>query len=103
MGVESDADRAVYVNPDEFGTAALFDGTALNGIFDSTYIDTEIGAGVPIEGARLRFLCRTADLPEDAAHGKDFEIQSGDNAGFYIVREIHPDGTGITELVLEAT
>lgn len=98
MPVESDATRLVFLNPDDFGVEALYGGSvALNGIFDSAYFPADVGAGVPIEGAQLRFLCRTSDLPGGGAHGASLVL----NATSYVVREVHPDGTGMTELVLE--
>jgi len=97
MAVESAADRAVFVNPSDFGVAATYDGAALNGIFDSDYFAAELGARVAVEGARLRFVCRSADLADGGVHGKTVVIASTS----YKVREVHPDGTGMTELVLE--
>lgn len=99
MAVESAEDRAVFLNPIEFGVEATYvDGTTLNGIFDSDYFAADIGARVAVEGARLRFICRSADLPAEAASGDSITIDSVE----YAVREIHPDGTGMTELVIEA-
>jgi hypothetical protein len=98
MAVESASDRAVFVNPVEFGVSATYGDDTLNGILDSDYFAAEIGARVAIEGARLRFICRSADLPSEAAHGDSITIDSAD----YVVREIHPDGNGMTELVIEA-
>ena len=95
--IESAADRAVFVNPDDFGVTASYGASAINGIFDSNYFAAEIGLPVPIEGARLRFLCRSADLPGNAAHGDTLTIGSDS----YKVREIQADGTGMTALVIE--
>lgn len=102
MAVETAADRDVFVNPEEFGVTATYtpgvgSPVSVNGIFDSDYFAAEIGAGVAVEGARLRFLCPSEDLPGGAAHGDSIVIA----AVTYKVREIHPDGTGFTELVIE--
>jgi|SRR5687767_1537395 len=97
MAVETAADRAIYVNPAEFGVTATYGSTSLNGIFDSDYFAASVGAQVDIVGARLRFLCRTADIPGGAGHGDSILIASEP----YVVREIHHDGTGMTELVIE--
>lgn len=102
MAVESAADRAVFVNPNDFGVTGTYTpqvGSAfsLNGIFDEAYFAVDIGAGVPVEGARPRFLCRTADLPSPPKHGDALTVP----AGSYLVREIHDDATGMTELTIE--
>lgn len=97
MAVETASDRAVFVNPAEFGVTATYGAASINGIFDSDYFAASVGAQVDIVGARLRFLCRTADLPGSAANGDSIVIA----AVTYKVREIHHDGTGMTELVIE--
>ena len=97
MAVETAEDRAVFVNPAEFGVTATYGASSINGIFDSDYFAASVGAQVDIEGARLRFLCRTADLPSGGTHGDTIVI----GAVTYKVREVHPDGTGMTELVIE--
>lgn len=100
--VESDADRAAFLDPTEFGSAAIYTKSggspvALNAIFDSDYFAVELGAQVPVEGSRLRLLCRDHDLPAGAAHG-DAVAVAGRSC---VVREIHPDGTGMTSIILE--
>lgn len=102
MAVESSADRLVFLNPDEFGVTGTYtpqsgSPRSIAGIFDEAYFAVELGAGVPIEGARPRFLCRTEDLPSPPKHGDALTVP----AGSYLVREIHDDGTGMTELVIE--
>lgn len=97
MAVESADDRAVFVNPNDFGVTATYGAASVNGIFDSGYFAASLGLQVELEGSRLRFLCRSADLPGTPAHGDTLTIA----ATTYKVREIHPDGTGMTELVIE--
>lgn len=107
MAVESAEDRAVFVNPDEFGVTATYgvSATPLNGLLDTEYFAASVGAQVDIEGRRPRITVRSADLPGNAAHGDDLTVTScpyqTSLQGPYKVREIHPDYTGMTELVIE--
>lgn len=104
MPVESAADRAIFVDPDEFGTAAVYTpsgGTAaaLNGVFDEAY---ESAFGSPGAGVVQPVLVvRTADLPEGAAFGEftGDRVAIGDRT--FVPRAAEPDGTGMTRLILE--
>lgn len=106
MAVESDADRAVYLNPDEFGTLALYTpagGSAVEiaGIFDAPHLQIRMGdLDAGITSASPSFLVRSADLPAGAAQGAGDTIDIGGTV--YRVVEIAPDGTGMTLLVLAA-
>jgi hypothetical protein len=102
MGVETAADRAVFVNPANFGVVASYtpaggsSASEINVIFDSGYFAVGLDAVVPIESGQLRAVARTADLP-NVSHGATLVI-----AGVtYKVRGNQPDGTGMTTLVLE--
>jgi hypothetical protein len=109
MGVETAADRAVFVDPQGFGVTASYriaDSDTrfpVNGIFDLEYFAVDVGAQAAVEDQRPRFTCRQDDLPELRAHGDDLTIPAGPwgQGGLYLVQEIHPDGTGMTVLVLE--
>lgn len=114
MPVESAADRLVFLAADEFGAVGRYESVlgrvvpALAGIFDrpadtvgasTSYTDAEtigIGSTTP------RFLCRAADLPEDAGDEDRIRITvDGVDAGLFVVRLVEPDGTGLAALVLE--
>lgn len=106
MPVESEADRAVFVNPDEFGVTVRYqaEGQAardIAGVFDDPSREAfagDIGVSTP---ASPRVTIRAADLPEGAAPGEN----TGDRvtiAGVaYEPRAAEPDGTGMLVLVLE--
>ena len=101
MAVESAADRAIFVNVDDFGTAATYTpaggaGSTVNGIFDNDFVEVDAGGGVTVALQQPRFHCRTADV-SSAAEG-DALVVSGVN---YTVRVVQDDGTGMTMLVLE--
>src|SRR5262245_36015628 len=108
MAVETDADRLLFLNPDEFGVVITYAGfESINGILDADYFAVELGTQVPVEGARLRLICRSADLPQGGVHGDQAIITAVATTvdpallGEYLVREVQPDGTGMTTLVLE--
>ncbi len=101
MAVETAEDRAVFVNPSDFGVAATYTPSggspaSVNGIFDAGYFAVGVEAGVPLAAAQLRFVARTADLP-NVANGATLLIGSTT----YIIRNVEHDGTGMTTLVLE--
>lgn len=104
MPVESDTDRASFVDGDEFGVSVSWahtgGPTVLNAIFDAEYellVTSELEDGA--EGTVPQILCRTADIPGAGAHGDVLTIDSTD----YNVVEIKPDGTGMTSVRLQET
>lgn len=96
MAVESADDRAIFLAVDDFGVAATIGGSTVNGIFDNEYIEVETGAGVGVSLQQPRFTCRSADV---------LAVVEGTSATIsgvsYTVRIVQPDGTGMTELILE--
>lgn len=100
MAVESAADRAVFFDTDEFGTAATWtpsggSAATVNGVFDSEY--QEVGVSqVGVALAQPRFVCRTADA-STAAEGDTLLVGSTT----YTIRVVQADGTGLTTMVLE--
>ena len=102
MAVETDIERAIFVDLDDFGVAGTYvksgGGTStISGIFDNEYFGADAQAGVLYVSAQPRFLIRSSDLPTGAAYGDTITISS---IG-YTVRVIQSDGTGMTTLVLE--
>lgn len=102
MAVESAADRAIFFEVDDFGTAASYTpsggvAATVNGIFDNDFIEVDAGGGVGVALQQPRFLCRTADV-SSASEGDALVI----NTVNYTIRIVQDDGTGITTLVLEA-
>ena len=66
------------------------------GIYDNAYEAVDAGGTVGFALQQPRFTCRTADVA-DVVEGDTLTIESQQ----YIVRIVMPDGTGITELMLE--
>ncbi|MCX5513424.1 hypothetical protein C3941_23835 [Kaistia algarum] len=100
MAVESDADRAVFVNPDDFGTVATYrlaaGGSADIAVmrdlpFAMAFSDPGMATGSP------SVTLRSADLPAGAAEEDEIDVEGVT----YAVRVIEPDGTGMTRLRLE--
>lgn len=105
MAVESAADRAIFVSPDDFGVTASYtqnEGTpvAINGIFDRSFMAIETGDGA-VTGVSVTFTCRADDL-EQLLYGKS---RQGDRVTIdgdrWTVVEPQADGTGMVVLVLQ--
>lgn len=102
MSVLTDDDLAALFNVNEFGASAVHTNannveTTLKGIFDNTYFSADLATGsVNISESNPTFIGRTSDF-SDLAYGDTLEIDSVT----WIIREIMPDGTGVTELSLE--
>ena len=101
MAVESADDRSYFVAVDDFGVAATYtpaggSASTVNGVFDNDFVEVDTGGSVTFAQQQATFMCRTADV-SSAAEGDAITI-SGEN---YIIRIVQPDGTGMTNLILE--
>jgi len=99
VAVETADDRSYMLA--DFGLVATYtpsggQGVSITGILDNDYEATDLGGTVSFAVQKPRFLCRTADLPV-AAEGDSLVIEGVS----YIIRVVMPDGTGMTELLLE--
>lgn len=99
MPVETADDRALLLA--DFGVSATFTpsggvGSAVTGILDNDYEAVDAGGSVSFAVTRPRFVCRTADIPA-AAEGDTLAV----SGVTYVIRVVMPDGTGMTELMLE--
>lgn len=75
----------------EFATEVTLDGLPLTGIFDAAYIDPlGVVSNSPV------MACASADVTL-AGRGSVVIV----NTVSYVVRDIQPDGTGMTVLILE--
>ena len=97
MPVETDADRAAFLHPEEFGspvTWAHAGGTSMpNAIFDAPYqLALSDGDDAGVEGVEPQIRVRSVDVPPTAAHGDTVTI----GIDVFDVVEIKPDGTGMT-------
>ncbi|SHE67946.1 hypothetical protein SAMN02745157_0696 [Kaistia soli DSM 19436] len=101
MAVESDADRAVFVNPDEFGRVALYakagaaEAVAVPVLHDLPSTQLFDGPGLASDEPSLTV--RIFDLP--VGYGVD-DVVTVDGAT-YAVRKIDRDGRGMARLQLE--
>jgi len=99
--VESAADRAAFVNPDEFGLAATYTLAAggqstVNGVFDEAAAEG-VDRNAALAARTVMFECRTADLPSGAAAGDTVTV----GARKFRVIEIGPDQDGMTDVALD--
>jgi len=105
MSVESAADRLAMLA--DFGLSCrltLAAGGRVNftAILDNEYAAAELLGDVGVETSVPMLTCRAADI-SDAAHGDAVRITAEDGTKTnYTIRGIHPDGTGVTVLMLEA-
>ena len=90
--LESDEDRLTSL--ELLGESATIDGKKLFGIFESIYLDALEDPG--IASSEPEFLARTSDL-NGVTQSSVIERENGEK---YRVREIEPDGTGMTLLRL---
>lgn len=104
MGVESAADRLVFLSADDFGVVATYEAVtapgvtiSVKGIFDAAHLSVDVSSGVPVSSANPIFTCRTADLTNGGSQGDSLTISGTD----YLVRDVQADGTGMTVLELE--
>ena len=101
MAVESADDRAVFVDVDDFGSAATYTpsgGSAKHGQrhFRQRLHRSRCRRRKGVALQQPRFHCRTADV--SSAAGGDALVVGGVN---YTIRIVQDDGTGMTMLVLE--
>ena len=96
MPVESDIDRAIFFNAEEFGVVATFVSLPgepeVTGIFDDDAV--QIGE---VQSSDPTLHCRSIDLPAGAVDGVRLRVAGVE----YFLRNPQPDGTGLTVLQLE--
>ena len=105
MGIETAADRAVFLSAAGFGeTVSYVQGVAspfsFVAIFDAAHF-VVTGGDASVSSVAPVLTCRADDFVATAA-GKP---QRGDTAtvagGSYRVTEVQPDGTGMLQLIME--
>jgi len=100
MAVESDTERAIFFDSDDFASSATFTdvsaGTSstIKGIFDKESVEQAIGEAGIIEEVPV-FTCKTSDV-SDATFNDTLVIDSVT----YYIKELLPDGTGVTRITL---
>lgn len=100
MPIETASDRANLLA--DFGVPCVWTPTVgspvtITGIFDYEYQQVEAGGTMGFAMRVAKLLVRSADVP-GISDGAALTIEGGS----YIVRIVMPDGTGMTELFLEA-
>ncbi|HDK41519.1 MAG TPA: hypothetical protein ENG93_02540 [Nitrospirae bacterium] len=89
------SDIDMMLDTSEFAVTATYDGsTSVNGIFDNDYEAADLGEGA-VEASVPTFLYKSSDI-SNVQQGMTLVV----NGTTYKVREIRPDGTGMTLLVL---
>jgi len=86
-----DEDLSVFFDTDDFAVTMIVKNKVVNGLFDNDYADP-----LMVESSAPSFLCKSVDV-EYVAHG-DIVI---DGLKVYTVRNVRPDGNGMTRLMLE--
>jgi len=91
MTVESPEDRLSML--EDFGIVVEYDGNEFCGILDQTFMSVDLGEG--IEAAELVLTVRSSDV-SGISEGDEITADGTE----YIIRNVEPDGTGITILRL---
>lgn len=102
MAIETDGDRLLFVDPDEFGAVAIWTTAsgvkpAISCIYDDSFIALSAGElEFTQEGGRLQLTMRNSDVPVDAALKNSITVSS-EVIGTKTVKvtEFQPDGTGM--------
>jgi len=99
MAVETADDRSYFLM--DFGVSATYrplggTTTTITVIFDNEYIPVDTGGGVSFAMQQPKCMARTADLTGTVEGGSLFI-----GGVTYAIRIVMPDGTGMTELMLE--
>ena len=100
MAVESDTERAIFFDSNDFASSATFTdvsaGTSstVKGIFDKESVEQAVGEAGLIEEVPV-FTCKTSDV-SNATFNDTLAI---DGTTYYI-KELLPDGTGVTRITL---
>jgi len=100
MGIETAEDRAVFLNPDEFGEGAtLFPGSpsarTIAVVYEESWTAADPETDVPVSSTTPRLFARTDDLSG---------VEQGDRVAVagkvWRFADLQPDGTGFTIGVL---
>ncbi len=97
-------DLSVYF--DDEGEDAVLDGYPVRVLYGAPGSVAHLGVGVGIAVDRPRVMIESASIPPRSGNAKlvlEFvEPRVGRQQQRYLVTEVHPDGTGMTTLVLTA-
>ena len=98
--VETASDRLIMLS--DFGEDVVFtpvggNASTIKAIFDNVYQSVEAGGTVGFALTQPKIMVRTTDVPS-IAEGDNINLRSTD----FTVRVVMQDGTGMTEIGLEA-
>lgn len=103
MAIETDIERAIFLSADDFGVSATYVkdkryGTeaTISGLFDNEHYAVDTGGSVPVTMQQPVFVCLTS-----AVSGIEQNDILTISSTQYRVRDIRPDGQGMTTLALE--
>lgn len=102
MAVETLADRAVFIDPDDFGVPVTYQrpgqsGVSFNAIYDDPYQALDLGGEASFEATKPEITLRENDLPTGHANGDTLVV-----AGTTYKRvEYRPDGTGMAVIRMQ--
>ncbi len=103
MAIESAADRAVFLNPSEFGEVIAWTVGAVTtdvaGVPDTGTLRLDMDDGPGVIGRHAALICSVADMPPGAMPGNAVLFRSVAHR----VKSIEPDGTGMAVVRLEET
>lgn len=88
------SDLDIFLNNEEFAIEVTYNLTTFNGIYDNAFIDDQQG-GIQAETLDPQIMVKTSDV-SGLTHGETMTV----NSVAYKVREIQPDGTGLTRILL---
>lgn len=97
MGVESADDRAVFFETEGFGVAVTINAVTFNAIKDQAFQEIDLGSA-GMAGTRPLFLARDEDIVASSAAVDDTVTIASVN---YTIVELEPDGTGMTNVILD--
>lgn len=97
-----DEDFSIFFSSDGFGVSFTYTpnvGASITGlcIFDDAYFAVP-GGEVSVEGSQPQIQYETSKIAIKPVYGEKITVNGND----YKIVSVHPDGTGITTLILEA-
>lgn len=105
MNVESDADRAAFLDIDEFGLAATItiggSPAAVNGILTTAFAEALADIATGVESEMPIFKCASADVTGVDHNDPITVVDEDDVSTDYIVIGVEPSGDGMTRLLLQ--
>ncbi len=105
MPVESEADRAVFTNANDFGVVAIYQPKTggpvpIALIFDNDHLSFDQITGFPVSSVNPKVTVQSALLLNGSTPGETLLIPINGTNVLYEIRDDAPDGIGMTVLDL---